>query len=584
MNYLLIIILIGLSSLLLQGQINRNHHTSYNEHIIQSLKLEDGKMLLLFSEERHTYCPWPTLALFDSTGEMIWKNKLETFPLEINFFSDKTTFFSFNPTTQQIFIASTDVECCTDVPGAPRDVIAFIINVETGEKIINFAFENLYSFESTYENINRTVRINAETFIIANSNSSLEGTSVFSLNPLTSEGTLLKEIPNETITFIYPVDDETFIFNTSNKVYKMNISGIMEDSLILAENLELRQLYPNKIEILNNNRYLIIDGNLNVIEDYLLGDASLRLKDVILSGEWAYSLAYTGNTIDDLDEVRLFRRNLNTLEETETVFAPENFQPDRILIDNDKIRMFGREHHGKSFGLSIIDVDTQTLNYEILQGKDIALTDVGFEIINLAPRNGIPHFDVTYNINVKVQNLGSSVDSFKVSFHSFGMLLFYNSLCGNNGISTTINLPLETGETSEFILLGTKSMTSIPAAPNQFSIYGCAWVSAPDGKTDDVAENDMICKTEIVTSVESLLFSQINIYPNPSNSSFFINLSENFQGTGKVFNYTGQLVSEFRITDRTHILNLSDHAKGMYFIQLNDNKKQESKTFKVILQ
>jgi len=76
---------------------------------------------------------------------------------------------------------------------------------------------------------------------------------------------------------------------------------------------------------------------------------------------------------------------------------------------------------------------------------------------------------------------------------------------------------------------------------------------------------------------------EILIFPNPSKGMFFIRLPDGYRGIGKVYDYSGKFAKEFKITESTHELNLSDLAKGMYFIQLIDMKKNESKSFKVIL-
>jgi hypothetical protein len=86
-----------------------------------------------------------------------------------------------------------------------------------------------------------------------------------------------------------------------------------------------------------------------------------------------------------------------------------------------------------------------------------------------------------------------------------------------------------------------------------------------------------------VSVVEMQKQNEIIIYPNPSKGEFFIRLPEGYRGVGKVYDYSGKLVKDFRIFKTTHELNISDLAKGMYFIQLIDMKKNESKSFKVIL-
>jgi hypothetical protein len=59
----------------------------------------------------------------------------------------------------------------------------------------------------------------------------------------------------------------------------------------------------------------------------------------------------------------------------------------------------------------------------------------------------------------------------------------------------------------------------------------------------------------------------VTIYPNPSNGIFHIESSSMKNPALKVFNYLGELVLEEKLTNE---INLSNSAKGVYFVQIND--------------
>jgi hypothetical protein len=67
----------------------------------------------------------------------------------------------------------------------------------------------------------------------------------------------------------------------------------------------------------------------------------------------------------------------------------------------------------------------------------------------------------------------------------------------------------------------------------------------------------------------SFIYSSVKLYPNPSNGHFTIEMP--FDGSKQiaVYNMTGELISEVRTSDETQKVNLSEVAKGVYFIQIN---------------
>jgi len=71
-------------------------------------------------------------------------------------------------------------------------------------------------------------------------------------------------------------------------------------------------------------------------------------------------------------------------------------------------------------------------------------------------------------------------------------------------------------------------------------------------------------------SVEAIIF------PNPSNGFFNLEIRENFSADNniEVYDFLGNLVCSAQLTTSTHILDLSNKARGIYFYKLiNANKK-----------
>jgi hypothetical protein len=68
--------------------------------------------------------------------------------------------------------------------------------------------------------------------------------------------------------------------------------------------------------------------------------------------------------------------------------------------------------------------------------------------------------------------------------------------------------------------------------------------------------------------------SPVIIYPNPSSGIFRVGSSSLKNPSLKVFNYLGELVLEEKLKDN---IDLSNSAKGVYFIQINDGAETYSK-------
>jgi len=89
-------------------------------------------------------------------------------------------------------------------------------------------------------------------------------------------------------------------------------------------------------------------------------------------------------------------------------------------------------------------------------------------------------------------------------------------------------------------------------------------------------------------SIQSVLrvddFSEfnVNIYPNPLSNELHIDMSNNEMFTYKVFSVSGQLIFDHKIEQST-VVNTSQLASGVYFLQLTEVKSNKRLTKKIIV-
>jgi hypothetical protein len=86
---------------------------------------------------------------------------------------------------------------------------------------------------------------------------------------------------------------------------------------------------------------------------------------------------------------------------------------------------------------------------------------------------------------------------------------------------------------------------------------------------------------EVITSVEEMKKMSVKVYPNPFTSEITIDLG-NFDKEVKaaLYNATGQIVRNFKLTDPVNHINLTDCKPGMYYLSIINTENPE--TFKII--
>ncbi len=80
------------------------------------------------------------------------------------------------------------------------------------------------------------------------------------------------------------------------------------------------------------------------------------------------------------------------------------------------------------------------------------------------------------------------------------------------------------------------------------------------------------------TGVENFRNAEVSVYPNPTNGRFVVEIeNELVNSTLRIFNSTGKVIKEDRLTSLSSEIDLSGNSKGIYFINISSNKNSLSK-------
>jgi len=92
----------------------------------------------------------------------------------------------------------------------------------------------------------------------------------------------------------------------------------------------------------------------------------------------------------------------------------------------------------------------------------------------------------------------------------------------------------------------------------------------------DSCVTDSYCDSVAIIAVgidDAFITENINLYPNPNNGSFIIELIDIENTIIEVYNIAGQLILRKSLVENTTKIDLTKHSKGMYFVKLETENK-----------
>jgi hypothetical protein len=85
-----------------------------------------------------------------------------------------------------------------------------------------------------------------------------------------------------------------------------------------------------------------------------------------------------------------------------------------------------------------------------------------------------------------------------------------------------------------------------------------------------------------VIGISEEVLSTLNVYPNPTNDKFTLNVSNDLLGKSYVItDFSGRIISQGKINSMIQTVDIQDISKGSYFLQID---KSTAKAIKIIKQ
>ena len=378
-----------------------------------------------------------------------------------------------------------------------------------------------------------------------------------------SAGNITWEVPlNGSIRDIgYAKNDLNFI-STSSGLFIIDSSGNILNNIPAYANA----MYPS---LLSDSTYLFAIAASLVKTDTSFMTISTYSPSAINFSVSALSISHdtiwiTNNSGSDFAS---FDLNLNLLDTFRTQASQVNVTS--FSVFDSMIVVAGLELAERNY----IYIKSYSINKNYkYYANDLALIGVSFDTSFAVPYIPFPVITVVSFLPVlTVQNNGQD------TIHGFyaSALSVNTGVCGPFEYHRFVNANLAPGQIQSFALDTLREVLPVGIGS---TYHFCPWISCPDLKVDKDHSNDFLCDSFVITEIVPVETIEENntvvIYPNPTSSIFTISRS---QGSGnawmEIFNVVGERIHSAILTLKNETIN-ANLSPGIYFIQINDGKKQ----------
>lgn len=131
---------------------------------------------------------------------------------------------------------------------------------------------------------------------------------------------------------------------------------------------------------------------------------------------------------------------------------------------------------------------------------------------------------------------------------------------------------ITTNQPRNIIVLGPSFMNLV--APVTFRFYG--WNAEGTGGTYSIDDVNFIGSSTLLTGITEKEETPVSLFPNPTTNGMFTLDLANISGktTVNVYDIIGNVIFSSETSSQTkHLIDLSNHANGSYFVSIKNNKE-----------
>lgn len=352
------------------------------------------------------------------------------------------------------------------------------------------------------------------------------------------------------------LDAETLLMITTDAAYVTNMGGDILYDLTLTEQPIDALFHNNHVYILTSSGLMVAENDLDNVEMLLSEEENLLSISVFDNEIWVNGLILYGAFVmhtwikpEESSDIQL-----------KTSVYTEN---PGFALAGDYAVVTGTSNSGQIalYGYMIVDPSDTDYPWPNVELTDFDISNIEIEYIQ---ENGSPiaigfYFDAELQIqNNSYYNILEKISVF--SPRSGG------ANCANQFYYRQFEgLSLYPGESASFSF-GTSNEFAPPGVNNEI----CFELLAPNGLLETNIENNLLCKTFVVTHVEDLVADNRDwkIYPNPVSDILILETKEMREAHFKLFDSSGRLVMEKFSSNRITPISVSSFLAGVYIIHI----------------
>lgn len=362
------------------------------------------------------------------------------------------------------------------------------------------------------------------------------------------------------ITF---ADEDKIIILSNNAVYSADYNGIIQNSISLSEEALKMLNFENKLYVLQHSQMLILNTSLEA-ENVISLDDQIQHQDIKIfyNSVWLMSLADNEIVISKLEgEDFILQGNYGLFVDSPDFLITEEYAVISGISFSEQAGIYACSHENNDneylwHDIELVDFDIENVEFNYGHNSDIARS-----------------FD--FDAYAVIKNNGQeTVNSFAV----------YSLLSGGFNCARQFYYKKFTDELIEpgsevLISLGRINEFAEPSTNTEL----CFEVMAPNSSLELITDNNYLCKTFNLTSMQDIATDEgLSLFPNPTSASIYLDIPvEDANAKVFIFDTKGQLIKQQIITAFPSLIDISSLSPGMYLVKVQtENKGYKAKIVK----